>query len=349
MLMGMSSRGDRRAHGLTRLAVGLAVAASVVLVTRAVRATPSARLVYVRDKGAEDCPDEAALRAAVAARLGYDPFYPFAKATLFAEVGRDGGVIRARVRLVDEGSNVRGARDLEHKGTRCSDIVEGMALTMSIAIDPRSLAGPVTEPEPRAEEAKPRVEEAPKEAPPVEEPRAETAPAEAPDASAPKEPVHLEAHVLGAGWLGAAPGPSGGVLFGGELRYRAFAPVVEARFDAKASTDVNPGSVSTSFAGAVIAPCVALDVFRACPVLVIGRLAASASGIASPSDDAALHALGGVRAGVAIPLVGPLSLRAQVDALFAFTPQTIRIDAREVHALDRVSAGIGVGLGAAFF
>lgn len=336
----------RRAHGLKRFALGVAIVSSVVGASKSALATPSARLVYVRDKGAEDCPDEAALRAAVAARLGYDPFYPYAKATLFAEVSREGGVVRARVRLVDEGSNVRGARDLEHKGARCADIVEGMALTMSIAIDPRSLAGPVTEePEPRVEETPPRPEAPP---PPEEPPVARPTPRDAP--AAPKrEPVHLEGHVLGAGWIGAAPSASAGVLIGAELRYRAFAPVLEGRFDAKASTDVNPGTVSTSFAGAAVAPCFALDVLRACPVFVIGRLAAGASGIAAPSDDAALHALGGVRAGVAVPLVGPLLLRAQIDGLFTFTPQTIRIDGRAVRELDRVSAGIGVGLGAAFF
>ena len=155
--------------------------------------------------------------------------------------------------------------------------------------------------------------------------------------------------MLGVGWVGVVPSASAGVLFGGELWYRAFAPVLEARFDAKASTDVSPGTVSTSFAGAALAPCFALGVLRACPVFVIGRLSASAGGIAAPRDDAALHALGGVRAGVAVPLAGPLLLRAQVDGLFAFTAQAIRIDAREVYTLDRVSAGLGVGIGAAFF
>ena len=110
----------RRAHGLN-VALRVAIVSSILLAAKSALATPSARLVYVRDKGAEDCPDEAALRAAVAARLGYDPFFPYAKATLFAEVGRDGNVIRARVRLVDEGNDVRGARDLEHKGARCAD------------------------------------------------------------------------------------------------------------------------------------------------------------------------------------------------------------------------------------
>jgi len=39
------------------------------------RAVPSARLVYSRTESAESCPDESALRAAVAARIGYDAFY----------------------------------------------------------------------------------------------------------------------------------------------------------------------------------------------------------------------------------------------------------------------------------
>src|SRR5262249_33053485 len=118
---------------------------ALVLPTTA-RATPSARLVYARDADSENCPDEGALRSAVASRLGYDPFFPYAKATLFAEIERVGTTYRARVRLVDDGNIVRGARDLMHGTARCADLVDAMALTMSIAIDPRSLAGPIAAP-----------------------------------------------------------------------------------------------------------------------------------------------------------------------------------------------------------
>ena len=45
-------------------------------------AAASARLVYVRGPGAEECPGEEALRAAVGTRLGYDPFFAWAPDTL---------------------------------------------------------------------------------------------------------------------------------------------------------------------------------------------------------------------------------------------------------------------------
>ena len=87
-------------------------------------ATPAARLVYVRDKGAESCPDEGRLRAIVRERLGYDPFRAFASATLFAEVSRDARGYRARIKLVGDDNTVRGSRELEDPGPDCTDLVE---------------------------------------------------------------------------------------------------------------------------------------------------------------------------------------------------------------------------------
>src|SRR6185369_2515507 len=42
------------------------------------------RLVYSRTQSASDCPDEAALAAAVATRLGYEPFSPWGDQTIVA-------------------------------------------------------------------------------------------------------------------------------------------------------------------------------------------------------------------------------------------------------------------------
>src|SRR5262249_14357059 len=125
-----------------RQLAGAAAALVVASLASTSAAAPSARLVYVREAGAEDCPDEEVLRAAVRARLGYDPFFPYAPATLYAEVGRKDDVYRAHVKLVDEKNVVRGARSLEHRGGVCADVIDAMALSMSIAIDPRSLVGP---------------------------------------------------------------------------------------------------------------------------------------------------------------------------------------------------------------
>lgn len=314
-------------------------------------ATPSARLVYVRDKGAEDCPDENALRAAVAARLGYDPFFPYAKATLFAEITRDAGTFRARVKLVDEGNVVRGNREIEHKGAKCADLVDAMALTMSIAIDPRSLTGPVAV-EPA--DAPPATDEPPPEQPTPQELEppvviADQKPAPAP-APRPGEGPHLDVHALGAMWLGAAPGAAGGGLVGFELRYRLFAAMLDARVDGTASTEVDQGgTVSTRFAGAMLAPCFGPEGLRACAVVGVGQLSASARGITTPRDDSSVHALLGARFGVAVPLAGPLHFRGQVDLLGALTPQVLRINAADVYELDRFSIGLGLGLGLRFF
>src|SRR4051794_4640258 len=57
-------------------------------------ASPASRLVYSRGVGAESCADESALRAAVATRLGYDPFFPWAPITVVAQIRRERGALR---------------------------------------------------------------------------------------------------------------------------------------------------------------------------------------------------------------------------------------------------------------
>lgn len=57
------------------VACGLVTTASFAAPARAQPAA-SAHLVYVRGPGAEECPGEHAIRSAVGARLGYDPFFP---------------------------------------------------------------------------------------------------------------------------------------------------------------------------------------------------------------------------------------------------------------------------------
>jgi hypothetical protein len=87
-------------------------AALVLLWARTSLAGASARLVYVRGSSAEDCPSETAIRAAVRARLGYDPFFPWAHDTMYVEASRSEGTIRIQVKLVGEDNSLRGARDL---------------------------------------------------------------------------------------------------------------------------------------------------------------------------------------------------------------------------------------------
>src|SRR4051812_40160467 len=66
---------------LSMVATSLVLAASLAAATARAEG-PAARLVYARAPGTESCADEATLRRAVAARVGYDPFFPFAKQTV---------------------------------------------------------------------------------------------------------------------------------------------------------------------------------------------------------------------------------------------------------------------------
>ena len=132
-----------------RIEIATVAALATVLASVTASATPSARLVYSRAHGAESCPDEQALRDAVSARVGYDPFFPWAKQTIIAAVapGSSRG-FTASVSLVDEHDVDHGSRTLSTQG-ECRELVDVAALAIAIAIDPRSL---IPHPAPTASE-----------------------------------------------------------------------------------------------------------------------------------------------------------------------------------------------------
>jgi hypothetical protein len=86
---------------------------AVALLSRAALASPQARLVYGRSEGADVCPDESELRKAVAARIGYDPFFPTAPRTVVVTIATRGNHLSASVQLFDDGAHSQGARVLE--------------------------------------------------------------------------------------------------------------------------------------------------------------------------------------------------------------------------------------------
>src|SRR5579859_7764190 len=122
----------RRALARTR-AAALALAAWGVSTSS--WASPSAKLTYVRGSGAEKCPDEGALRKAVATRLGYDPFFPWATTTVVAEVTASRRGFHGQVQILDEHGDLRGRRALDATSGDCADMVRALALAISIAVD----------------------------------------------------------------------------------------------------------------------------------------------------------------------------------------------------------------------
>jgi hypothetical protein len=334
-----------------RLFVALVIAAAVLLARQeTARAGASARLVYVRGPGAEGCPAEAAVRAAVATRLGYDPFFPWAKESLFAEVTREkGGAYRAEIKLVDEENRLLGDRSLTMKGDDCGAVIDAMGLTISLTIDPSSITGksapaPATAPEP------PSAPAAPAPTPPsdgLSTPAIATPPAgEKPRTPRPtSDAVHVHAGAGAFGVLGAEPSLSAGASVFVGLAWRSLSLDLEGRADlpTTASSEIPQAEVRSWLAAGALVPCVHLGAAFGCPVLAIGSVQASAVNVTTPSPAQDLWVGAGGRLGLELPIAGSWFLRGYGELLGAVHGDRLYIGTAEAFRFPVASGAIGLG------
>ncbi len=322
--------------------IGAAVASGAVLIASvSAHASASAHLVYVRGPGAESCPGEQAVRAAVGARLGYDPFFAWAHDTLFAEITRADGAFLVELKLVDDHNLLRGARQISVTGIDCAAAIDAAGLTISLTIDPASAMGPT--PAPTEATPAPHVEAQPETPrPDLSIPREAGAPRSAP------RPDSLSGHVgLGAiGSIGAAPVGTVGATLGAGMSWRFLSLDLEGRADLPASgaSDGTSARVrSWLFAGSVV-PCVHLGAPFGCFVFSAGSLGATSTGVAAPRDDHAPWSAAGLRGGVELPLQASLSVRAYAELLATLTRNTLTIDGAPAYTFRPWSGGLGAAL-----
>lgn len=195
--------------------VALCVLALDVHVAHAQTSEVAARLSYARESGAETCPDEPGLIAAVHTQLGYPAFEndpPTRVVTVTVRRARDRFVARLALASIDGAG--QGSREIESRGATCDELAQALTLAISLALD----ATPHT-PQPAQALAPPPLEEAPQ---PAIEPEAvvETPLASnAPPSAAPEElvdpesqhPLHWNAGAGPALGVGLLPGLTPGV------------------------------------------------------------------------------------------------------------------------------------------
>jgi hypothetical protein len=321
------------------------------LVAMPARAGPvaSAHLVYVKGPGADGCPGEQALRAAVATRLGYDPFFAWAHDTLFVEITRTEATFRVEIKLVADDNTRRGARELAVKGDDCSTVIDAIGLSASLTIDPSSIMGtpqaaspapPGTGPPAPPERGEPTVEEHPMAilpsapAPSVESP---------PTLSRPK-PLAGYVGAGAAGSLGTAPSAALGATLLAGLRWRSFSLDGEGRADLPATGNANGGTTLTSwrFVAAAV-PCGHLGFAFGCAIASGGALGATSTA-RLPATAYAPWWSAGVRAGVELPLTPSLSWRAYAELMALLAPTTLTIDGRTAYPFKPLSESVGVVL-----
>jgi hypothetical protein len=330
----------------------LAALAAGVLVSWAesASASPTARLIYARAPGAESCPDEDALRRAVAARVGYDPFFAWAPKTIVARMSPDepheaakpdraGGFV-ASVSLVDEQGTEHGERVLRTSGA-CADLLEVTALGIAIAIDPQRLLPRAALPEPPVPAPAP-----PPVAPHLSPPAfaSTNATAVPPSAPPPAQPpvMSFEASAGAVASAGVAPLPAAGIALGLGVWAPRWSLAAEGRVDAPASEPVTgQGRVSSSMLLGALVPCVHTALVFACALGQVGTMRASSEDVTNMRSQSLLWLAAGGRFGVQLPIERHVFLRLRTDLVADLAPPRFRVNAATAWTAPWLAASLG--------
>jgi len=293
---------------------------------------------------AASCPDETTLRSAVAARLGYDPFFPWARQTVIVQVWREGRRYHARVQLLDDKGLAHGTRGLSSEQSTCAELFDAVALAISIAMD--SL--PVEEPPPQPPPPAPQPAPAPPPSPAPEAPP--PAPSIAVEPPPPPPPLRFALGLDALGALGTEPGASfAGAGFASLLTARA-AVSLELRADTPGVTNsaAGPGRVHAWSAQALLVPCGRISHVSLCALGAIGGLRGWSTAITDPGSAWGLFVSAGARVAFDWPLSRRFFVRAHLDATAAVLRAHMLINGADAWRAPLFGGAVGVGVGATF-
>ncbi len=329
-----------------------ALAALLLFAARA-EATPRARLVYGRSAEGATCPDEEALRRAVAARLGYDPFFPWAPQTAVVTIGGHAGRLAARFELVDEHARTEGARTLEAANGDCVALVDTLALTISIALDPHALARTTTAHEPSADPpAAPPEPSAPEIAPlatPVAAPQPEARDAVPAPAPRPIPGPHVEASVDTRAAVGVEPSLAAGIYVGGALAWKHLTLGLAGGTYLPGGTRDGSGiEVRGWLAAGEVVPCARLLPVHLCIVGTLGRFEGSSVGAPAGRTDTGVFVAAGARGAVDLVQGDRVDLSLTADLLGNISPVGLHVGSAEAWRAPRLLVSLGPSARIAF-
>jgi hypothetical protein len=301
----------------------------MLLVALPLGAEPAGRLVYRRSTGAESCPDESALRRAVVARLGEDPFDDTRRPTFDVTISAAEGKWLGRVALVDASGLESGVREIR-EASDCVELVDALALGISLAINP-ALAGaepvaPVPTPPAPVPAAAPVLLPKPL---PSSEPKTTPTPTVAEsDGSRDTAPAVSDEPawkwgigLVGLGSIGTAPDLSLGAAALVRVRHRTLSLSLEGRYDFPTSQELGNGAETRLIAGLLV-PCMHFlpGRFLACGVGALGSVRGEAPSLPNSESDTALYAALGLRGAFELTDLPWLRLQGRFDLLLSLVP-----------------------------
>ena len=311
-------------------------------------------LRYARHPGTQHCPDESALRSAVLAHLGYDPFVARdGRRVIVVTLHRTARGLRAQIDSVGARGKIEGARSLDSPSADCRELVSSVALAVSIAIDPLHASAPAPAPPvslppspapaPVVEAAPERPEHAEEIAPPEPAPKK-------PERHYPTVPIVSAAFVSG---IGTAPAVSFGGAAEVRLRHDTLSLGLGARADAPTSatatlTGATGARVQSSLVVGSVAPCWHRDPLALCTVADFGALSGTATNVAISEHHSTFFSAVGARVSFAWPLASLLSIGVYAEALVPVTPTTLRIDHVDAWSTPAVAGDLGLQVSVPF-
>jgi hypothetical protein len=302
-------------------------------------ASPSARLIYGHGPGAESCPDEAVLRAAVSSRIGYDPFFPYAPRTVVLTMGGSDAKLTARIELIENQQAT--ARELSTSGT-CGELLESAALAIAIAIDPRAWISPQprTEAKPAPAEPVRPVVEPPVMQPVLEAPRAEERPRSAPSH---REHARFQMALGPRMATGLQPSAAVGLGLGGALVWDRVSIGVEAEsYLPNTERAVSGAEVRGWLVDGALVPCLRWLPLSVCGVARVGRFEGAGERVQHPTTDGALFLGVGGRVGAEVAVSDAVSAQVTGDVVGDLARPVLKVGSESVWRAPLVAAVFGI-------
>jgi hypothetical protein len=331
-------------------AVGVvALAAGVASTARA--ETARVRLEYARGEGATSCPDARAFAAAVAGRLGYEPFDPAAARRVNVTIGRRERGFDARIQMLDAGGAPTAERQFSSRAGDCAELAATTELALAIAIDPFRAAAPA----PPIPPAAPAADVAPPPARPPTAAPAESPPpslvvvaAARPEETPPPRPTVVEVAAAVVGGVGAAPVAALGFEVRVGARRGDLSLAIEGRADLPASTPLQTGDVSAWLLAGSLVPCVHWRAVAACALASAGVLRAAGDRLVDARQVTDPWLALGARVATEVPLRARVAFDAHLDAVAPLVETELKVGGAAVWTTPAIALAAALGLAVAF-
>ncbi len=309
------------------------------------------RLVYQVPLEQADCSPQSVLEASIIHRLGYQPFDALAPTTLLASVVVENGALLGRITLVT-GNSGQGLRELKAEVGSCAELVQSLALAISIALDPLTAEGETAAPPQVPVNSASPLAAAPSSAfskPPLQTPQVPVGPSlVAPFASPasppfppPRSPSQDNSNWALAGAFAISPSLLSTTAFAGMLGFRFRNGMVAGGAGAfgawsrRLNRSDGRGAQATSLAGR-LELCASLSAVSACLPTYLGVIRAQGFGFASYPVQSEIFAASGLELRGSWDPAPDWTLELGVEALYSFQPLIFEVKNLETNSQTRL-------------